>query len=96
MVLFIIILCVLWFIIGYMFLIGQESGEVGGAIVVLIIGVLLSFFVFCGFFFIKGEDYFKPVHRHGDSVVYRDTQYGKVDTILYIINKDTVYYDEVK
>lgn len=90
MLLFIIILCVVCYFGGILSasdevdsFLGFLSTLVMCSIVVVVMGL------FCG------DKYVKSVHRHGDNVVYRDTQYGKVDTILYIINKDTVYYDEV-
>lgn len=95
MILFIIILCLLWAIIGFGFAVVGESGEQGASTVPVVLGLVLTFFVSFLFFVIKGENYFKPVYRDKDNVVYRDTQYGKIDTVLYIINKDTVYYDEI-
>ncbi len=96
MIIFIICLCTLWFIMGFLFAVVQDSGDTGASILNIILGLVSTFLVFVIFFGIKGEDYFKPVHRDGDNVVYRDTQFGKIDTVLYIINKDTVYYGEVK
>lgn len=95
MVLFIIILCLLWAIIGFGFAVVGESEEQGASSLLMVVGLLLTFFISFIFFVIKGENYFKPVYRDRDNVVYRDTQYGKIDTVLYIINKDTVYYDEI-
>ena len=91
MVLFIVILCSICFVIGYL---SNEEYDRGYLLGLLVAASLCSLCLLI-FVAIKGEWYFKPVYRKGDSVVYRDTQYGRVDTVLYIINKDTVYYGEI-
>lgn len=95
MIIFIIILCTLWFSIGIMFYVAYEYGASGASFLIIVVGALSSLIVVGMFCIIKGDNYFHPVYRKGDSVVYRDTQYGRVDTIIYIINKDTVYYGEI-
>jgi hypothetical protein len=95
MILFIIILCLLWTLVGWGIAVVQESGEPGSIVLTIVLGLILTFVASFNFFIIKGDEYFKPVYRDKDNVVYRDTQYGRVDTVLYIINKDTVYYDEI-
>ena len=77
------------------FYVVQEHGEEGASFLLIVVGLVFTLFTSFIFFVIKGDEYFKPVYRDKDNVVYRDTQYGRVDTVLYIINKDTVYYDEI-